>query len=121
MGKKLYVGNLPFQTSEEELTTLFGEAGPVESVRIMRDMGTGQSRGFGFVEMATEEGADAAINQLHERDLGGRALTVNEARPQAPRPGGGFGGGGGGGRGAGGGGGRGGGGGGRGPRREPRW
>ncbi len=115
MGKKLYVGNLPFQTTEDELQELFSQAGPVESVRVMRDMATGRARGFAFVEMTTDEGAEAAINQFNEKDLGGRPLTVNEARPQAPR------GGGGGDRGFGGGRGRGGGGGGRGPRREPRW
>ncbi len=113
MGKKLYVGNLPFQTTEDELQELFSQAGPVESVRVMRDMATGRARGFAFVEMTTDEAAEAAINQFNEKDFGGRALTVNEARPQAPR--------GGGGGGFGGGRGRGGGGGGRGPRREPRW
>ncbi len=117
MGKKLYVGNLPFQTTEDELQDLFAQAGPVESVRVMRDMATGRARGFAFVEMTTDEGAESAINQFHEKDFGGRPLTVNEARPQMPRPGGGGGGGFGGGRGRGGGGG----GGGRGPRREPRW
>lgn len=118
MGRKLYVGNLPFQTTEDELQELFGQAGAVESVRVMRDMATGRARGFAFVEMTTEEAAEAAINQFNEKEFGGRNLTVNEARPQAARPGGG-----GGGRGGfgGGGGGRGGGGGGRGPRREPRW
>lgn len=117
MGKKLYVGNLPFQTTEDELQELFGQAGAVESVRVMRDMATGRARGFAFVEMTTEEAAETAINQFNEKEFGGRNLTVNEARPQAARPGGG------GGRGGfgGGGGGRGGGGGGRGPRREPRW
>jgi RNA recognition motif-containing protein len=113
MGKKLYVGNLPFQTTEDELQELFSQAGPVESVRVMRDMATGRARGFAFVEMTTDEAAEAAINQFNEKEFGGRALTVNEARPQAPR--------GGGGGGFGGGRGRGGGGGGRGPRREPRW
>ncbi|HSG01438.1 MAG TPA: RNA-binding protein [Vicinamibacterales bacterium] len=114
MGKKLYVGNLPFQTTEDELQELFSQAGPVESVRVMRDMATGRARGFAFVEMTTDEAAEAAINQFNEKEFGGRALTVNEARPQAPRGGGGD-------RGFGGGRGRGGGGGGRGPRREPRW
>jgi RNA recognition motif-containing protein len=92
MGRKLYVGNLPFQTTEDELQALFAEVAPVESVRVMRDMATGRARGFAFVEMATDDGAASAISQLHERDLGGRPLTVNEARPQAPRPGGGGGG-----------------------------
>lgn len=118
MGKKLYVGNLPFQATEDELQALFAEAGPVESVQVMRDMATGRARGFAFVEMATEEAAQAAISQLNESEMGGRSLTVNEARPQAPRGGGGGGGNFRGGRGGGGGGGRGGSGGGG---RPPRW
>ena len=130
MGTKLYVGNLPFSTSEEELTGLFSGVGEVASVRIVTDKFSGRSRGFAFVEMTTDEGATQAIEKLNGNNLGGRDLVVNEARPPAPREGGG---GFGGGRrdGGGGGGGRrdaGGGGGGR-PRREgfdrdrrsPRW
>ena len=102
MTKKLYVGNLSFQTTEDELSNLFEQAGQVESVRIITDRDTGRSRGFGFVEMGDED-AEKAINQYNGTDLDGRALTVNEARPQTNRGGGG-GGGGGGGRGGGGGG-----------------
>ena len=124
MGRKLYVGNLPYTAAEQDLQELFEKVGPVESVTVMRDMATGRARGFGFVEMGTDEGAQKAITELHESQLGGRTLTVNEARPKEAR-GGGFGGGGGGrgGGGFGGGGGnRGGGGsGGGGGRREPRW
>jgi RNA recognition motif-containing protein len=109
MSRKLYVGNLPYQTGEEDLQALFSSAGAVESVSVMRDMATGRARGFAFVEMATEEDAQNAIKQLNNHSMGGRNLTVNEARPK-PQGSGGFGGGGGG---------RGGGGGGR--RREPRW
>ena len=119
MGRKLYVGNLPYQTGETELTELFSRAGTVESARIMRDMATGRARGFGFVEMATDEEAQKAITELNEFKMEGRALVVNEARPK-PAGGGGFGGGGGyGGDRGGGGGGNGGGEGGN--RREPRW
>jgi RNA recognition motif-containing protein len=116
MNRRLFVGNLPFQTSEDELQAMFSKAGPVESVRVMRDQATGRPRGFAFVEMQTDDGAKAAIDQFNQAQLGGRTLAVNEARPQAPR----FGGGGfGGGFDGGGGGGRGGRGGDR--RREPRW
>jgi RNA recognition motif-containing protein len=118
MNLKLYVGNLAFSTEENAIQDLFAEAGPVQSVSLVRDRATGQSRGFAFVEMETEDGARTAIDRFHEREFEGRRLTVNEARPQEPR---GFGGGGGrpgGGR-PGGGGGNGGGFGGR--RREPRW
>ena len=112
MARKLYVGNLPYQTGEEDLQNLFGTAGTVESVSIMRDMATGRARGFAFVEMATDEDAQNAISQLNNHSLGGRNLTVNEARPRPQGGGGGGGfGGGGGGRGSGGGG----------RRREPRW
>ena len=111
MSRKLYVGNLSYNTTEGELESLFAQSGTVESVRVMRDMATGRARGFAFVEMATDEEAQAAINAHHQQEFGGRALTVNEARPQEARSGG-FGGGGGNNRG-GGGGGRGGGGGGR--------
>src|SRR5687768_8207639 len=110
MSKKLYVGNIPYETNENDLEQLFAEAGPVESVNVVRDRETGRARGFAFVEMATDEGAQAAVSQLHDRSFGGRRLTVNEARPQTPRAGGG--GGGGYGRGGSGGGGR---------RSEPRW
>ncbi len=118
MGNKLYVGNLPYDTNEDDLTALFAQAGTVSTVNVMRDRETGRARGFAFVEMATDQDAQNAISQLHEHSFGGRTLTVNEARPQQPRSGGGGFGGGGGGRG----GGRGGGGGGGGGRRqEPRW
>ena len=113
MGKKLYVGNLPYDAGEQDLEQLFGQVGPVESVSVMRDGATGRARGFGFVEMTTEEDAQKAIQQLNESELGGRNLTVNEARPKPKSSGGGgYKGGGGGGRGRGGGGGR---------RGEPRW
>ena len=124
MARKLYVGNLPFSAGETELQDLFGQAGAVDSVKIMRDMATGRARGFAFVEMATDEDAQKAIDKFHNYELGGRNLTVNEARPREAGSfggggrGGGFGGGGGG---RGGGGGFGGGGGGKGGRREPRW
>ena len=112
MGRKLYVGNLPYQTGEQDLQDLFASAGTVETVNIMRDMATGRARGFAFVEMATDADAQNAITQLHDRAFGGRNLTVNEARPR-PERGGGFGGGRDGGGGGGYGGGR--------NRREPRW
>ena len=118
MGNKLYVGNLPYDTNEDDLTALFAQAGTVSTVNVMRDRETGRARGFAFVEMASDQDAQNAISQLHEHSFGGRTLTVNEARPQQPRSGGGGFGGGGGGRG---GGGRGGGGGGGGRRQEPRW
>ena len=89
MGRKLYVGNLPYQIGEAELQELFSQAGAVESVRVMRDMATGRARGFAFVEMASDAEAQTAINQLHEQPFGGRTLTVNEARPQEARSGGG--------------------------------
>ena len=89
MNRKLYVGNLAYETTETDLQTLFSQSGTVESVRVMRDMATGRARGFAFVEMATEADAQAAIDQLHDKQFGGRTLTVNEARPQAPRSGGG--------------------------------
>src|SRR5258708_26287402 len=108
MGRRLYVGNLPYTTGEAELQELFSRAGTVESVRVMRDAATGRARGFAFVEMATDEEAQKAATELNQYQMGGRALTVNEARP---KPEGGFGGGGGFGGTRGGGGGR----------REPRW
>jgi RNA recognition motif-containing protein len=86
---KLYVGNLAFQTSSEELTTLFAQAGTVESVSLIEDRETGRSRGFGFVEMSTKEEGAAAIAQFNGKDLGGRALNVNEAKPREDRGGGG--------------------------------
>ena len=84
MSKKLYVGNLSFQTMESDLDALFAEFGDVESVRIITDRDTGRSRGFGFVEMS-EEAADKAIDALNGKEVDGRALTVNEARPQVDR------------------------------------
>lgn len=106
MGKKLYVGNIPFSATEQELSEAFGRCGTVESVKIITDRDTGRSKGFGFVEMATEEQAQDAIAKLNGADYAGRAMTVNEAKPMAPRenrggdrgPRGGFGGGNGGGR-----------------------
>jgi cold-inducible RNA-binding protein len=109
MSMKLYVGNLSFQTSSSDLQELFSQAGTVESASVVEDRDTGRSRGFGFVEMATREEGEAAIQQLNGKEVGGRALNVNEAKPREDR------GGGGGGRGGfGGGGNRGGGGGNRG-------
>ena len=106
MGSKIYVGGLPYSATEQQLSDLFGAQGAVASARIITDKFTGQSRGFGFVEMSSDSEAQAAISALNGSDMGGRTLTVNEARPQEPRAGGGGGGrggfGGGGGRGAGG-------------------
>lgn len=102
MGKKLYVGNLPYSASASDLEQMFGAFGAVTSAQVIADRDTGRSKGFGFVEMASDEEAQAAIQALNGKDMGGRPLTVNEARP---REGGGGGGGGGGGRGYGGGGG----------------
>jgi cold-inducible RNA-binding protein len=113
MSMKLYVGNLSFQTSSSDLQDLFSQAGTVESASVVEDRDTGRSRGFGFVEMATKEEGEAAIAQLNGKEVGGRALTVNEAKPREDRGGsrgggrGGFGGGGGGNRPGGGGGNRG--------------
>src|SRR6187549_2365927 len=108
MGRRLYVGNLPYKATDEELTELFSRAGAVDSVRVMRDQATGRARGFAFVEMATDDEAQQAIAQLNEKEFEGRSLAVNEARPKPQ-----FAGGGGGGYDRGGGG----------PRRrsEPRW
>ena len=92
MGRKLYVGNLPYEIGETELHELFTRAGSVESVTVMRDQMTGRARGFAFVEMSTDEEAQNAIRELNATQVGGRSLTVNEARPKAPREGG-FGGG----------------------------
>ena len=92
MGRKLYVGNLPYEVGESELQALFGQAGNVESVRIIRDAATGRARGFAFVEMTTDEEAQKATQQFDQHKMSGRALTVNEARPMAQRTGGGGGG-----------------------------
>jgi cold-inducible RNA-binding protein len=107
MGRKLFVGNLSFNTEESRLQELFEAIGPVDSVNIVRDQMTGRARGFAFVEMQTDEAAQTAIQKLNETELDGRRIAVNEARPKPS---------------GGGGGGRSGGGGGGGPRRrEPRW
>lgn len=82
MGKKLYVGNFPYSTGENDLRALFETAGAVESVRVVRDGQTGQPRGFAFVEMVTDAEAQTAIKTLHDHDLGGRPLVVNEAKPK---------------------------------------
>jgi RNA recognition motif-containing protein len=82
MNRKLYVGNLPYEVGEAELQNLFGQVGQVDSVRVMRDMATGRARGFAFVEMSTEEAAQKAVSELNATELGGRSLTVNEARPK---------------------------------------
>ena len=124
MGTKLYVGNLAFQTTSEDLQELFSQAGTVESASVVEDRMTGRSRGFAFVEMCTPEEATAAIEQMNGKEVGGRALKVNEAKPRENRGGGGgrrFGGGGN--RGGGGYGGNSGGGRGKnfGGNREPRW
>ena len=96
MTTKLYVGNLAFQTTSQELQELFGAAGTVESAAVVEDRDTGRSRGFGFVEMSSKEEATSAIDQFNGKELGGRALKVNEAKPRENRSGG-FGGGNGGG------------------------
>ena len=108
MAKRLYVGGLPYSTGERELEDLFASTGTVSSVSVVTDKYTGQSKGFGFVEMSTDAEADAAINTLNGTMLGSRTLTVNEAKPREDRPrtGGGYGGSGGGGGYGGGGGGR---------------
>ncbi len=112
MGKKLYVGNLGYGVTESELSKMFEPYGSVESAQIIMDRDTGRSKGFGFVEMKSENEAKAAIDGLNGQEVGGRALTVNEARPKTEGGGRGPGGGGGGYGGGGGGGGYGGGGGG---------
>ncbi|OYZ21692.1 MAG: RNA-binding protein [Bdellovibrio sp. 28-41-41] len=111
MGKKIYVGNLAFSVSDELLNSTFAQFGAVDSAKIIMDRETGRSKGFGFVEMASDSDADQAIEKLNGQDLNGRNMNISEARPQEDRPrggGGGRGGGFGGGRGGGGGGGRGG-------------
>jgi RNA recognition motif-containing protein len=85
MSKKLYVGNLSFQTTEADLTSMFEQHGTVESARIITDRDTGRSKGFGFVEMSDDDAAEKAIAQLNGQQFGGRALTVNEARPMERR------------------------------------
>jgi len=102
MNTKLYVGNLPYETTESDLQTLFEAAGQVSTINIVRDRATGQARGFAFVEMSDAEGARRAIAELDRHEVGGRSLSVNEAKPMAARS---YGGGSGGGR----------------QRREPRW
>jgi len=111
MARKLYVGNLPYDTTDQDLQTLFAGVGAVESVNLIRDMATGRARGFAFVEMATDDDAQKAISALNDHDMGGRNLTVNEARPKTSGGGGGYGGGGGNGYGGGG----------NNRRSEPRW
>ena len=107
MGKKLYVGNLSYDVSSSDLEQMFAPHGTVESAQVIEDRATGRSKGFGFVEMSSSAEAEAAINALNQQDHGGRALTVNEAKPREPRGGGGgggrggYGGGGGGGYGSG--------------------
>ena len=95
MSTKLYVGNLPYETTESDLQTLFESAGTVATINIVRDRATGQARGFAFVEMSDADGAQRAISELDKHQYGGRNLTVNEAKPMTPRSnggGGGFGG-----------------------------
>ena len=89
MGSKIYVGGLPYSATEQQLSDLFAAHGAVASARIITDKFTGQSRGFGFVEMSSDAEAQAAITALNGSEMGGRTLTVNEARPQEPRTGGG--------------------------------
>lgn len=85
MAKKLYVGGLPYSTTNDELKSAFAQAGTVETATIIMDKMTGRSKGFGFVEMASDSEAEAAINMWNGKDFGGRNLTVSEARPLAPR------------------------------------
>ena len=91
MGRRLYVGNLPYETGEAELQELFARAGTIDNVKVVRDMATGRARGFAFVEMSTDAEAQKAITELHQFQVGGRGLTVNEARPRESSGGGGFG------------------------------
>ncbi len=108
MARKIYVGNLPWSTTSADLEAMFAPHGAVRSAEVISDRETGRSRGFGFVEMETDDGLQAAISALNGQEINGRPLTVNEARERTPRPGGGGGGGGGRGGYGGGGGGRGG-------------
>lgn len=85
MSTKLYVGNLPYETTESDLQALFEGAGQVSTINIVRDRATGRARGFAFVEMIDVEGAQRAISELDKHQYGGRNLTVNEAKPMAPR------------------------------------
>lgn len=85
MGKKLYVGNLPFSATEEQLNDTFAAVGGVDSVKIITDRETGRSKGFAFIEMSSDADAQTAISKYHGADFGGRAMTVNEAKPMAPR------------------------------------
>ena len=89
MGRKLYVGNLPYQTDEAQLEQIFAQCGKVDTVSVVRDKMTGRARGFAFVEMSTDEEAQEAIRQFNTADYGGRPMTVNEAKPQENRGGGG--------------------------------
>ena len=89
MGRRLYVGNLPYRATEEELTALFSRAGAVDNVQVMKDNVTGRARGFAFVEMATDEAAQKAVEEFHQYQMEGRALVVNEARPRTAGGGGG--------------------------------
>jgi len=98
-GNKLYVGGLPYSVTEDQLRDIFAAHGTVESAVVISDRMTGRSKGFGFVEMGSQEEAQAAMDNLNQTQLEGRSLTVNEAKPRQPRTGGGGGGGGGGGRG----------------------
>ena len=86
MGNKLYVGNLPYSVRDDDLNQTFSEFGQVSSAKVMMELDTGRSKGFGFVEMGSDAEAQSAIEGLNGRDFGGRALVVNEARPMAPRP-----------------------------------
>jgi len=88
MARKLYVGNLPYEVGETDLQQLFGAAGTVETVNVVRDMATGRARGFAFIEMSTDDEAQKAIQQFNAYAMGGRTLTVNEARPKPERSGG---------------------------------
>ena len=82
MGRKLFVGNFPYETGEAELQSMFAQAGVIETVRVMRDVATGRARGFAFIEMQSDEDAQTAIQRFNGADLGGRALVVNEAKPK---------------------------------------
>ena len=92
MGRKLYVGNLPFSADQESLTEIFGRCGTVDSVNVIADRDTGRSKGFGFIEMSSDSEAQKAIQELNGADCDGKPMTVNEAKPEKKRPGGGRGG-----------------------------